>query len=105
MANAEAWTQRSAYVRASHHLSGHGGLPDEVGSPRGGRRTRQSSELHLAQAVEQGFGKLLAVQLLPEILIQPAAIHLGLRRRRAGEQAERHEADECRPEHAFLRWL
>src|SRR5262245_44932617 len=57
------------------------------------------------QLLSRNLGILLAVELLPEILVQPAAIHLGLRCRRSGHHAERHEADECRPEHLFLRWL
>src|SRR4051812_28704322 len=97
-------------------------------------RPCRSSELHAAQLVEQGLGVelvaglarvvrakrqpahasellsrdlgvLLAIHLLPEVLIEPAAIHLGLRRRGSGHQAERNKADDRRPEHVFLRWM
>src|SRR5262245_6642151 len=65
----------------------------------------QGHAAHASELLGRDLGILLAVELLPEILVEPAAIHLGLRRRRSGHHAERHEADECRPEHLFLRWL
>src|SRR5262245_2719358 len=65
----------------------------------------QGHAAHASELLGRDLGILLAVELLPEILVEPAAIHLGLRRRRSGQHAERHEADECRPEHLFLRWL
>src|SRR5262245_17912054 len=82
-------------------------------------------ELHPAQTVEQGFGILLVaslasvvgaqghtayasellgrnlgilltVELLPEILVQPAAIHLRLRHRGSGRQTGRGDNGESK---------
>src|SRR5262249_46142146 len=111
---------RAARVVSSRRRSGR--MPRRSGS----------SELHRVQLVEQGLGVelvtglarvvgakgetahagkllsrnlgiLLAVHLLPEVLVETAAVHLGLRRRGSGHQAERNKADDRRPNHEFLR--
>src|SRR5712671_5095989 len=46
----------------------------------------QGHAAHACQLLSGNLGILLAVELLPEILVQPAAIHLGLRQRRNGRQ-------------------
>src|SRR5690349_5864971 len=63
----------------------------------------QRHAAHTGQLLGRNLGILLAIELLPEVLVEPAAIHLGLRRRRAGHHAECDEPDESRSEHAFLR--
>src|SRR5262249_32649326 len=49
----------------------------------------QGHTAHASELLGRDLGKLLAVELLPEILVKPAAIHLGLRHHGNGHPTRR----------------
>src|SRR6476659_906192 len=63
---------------------------------------------HTGELLSRNLGELLAVHLLPEILVQPAAVHLGLgqdwRGQRAGERGEGNNCD-CEAFHVMSPYL